>query len=48
MTTNPPFVAEAAKNGVRRRLISEHRLESIALITITTLTTLRDEGDTHG
>jgi SAM-dependent methyltransferase len=39
--THPPSVAEAAKNGIRRRLISGQRLESIAPITITTLTTLR-------
>ena len=39
--THPPLVAATAKNGVSRRLISEHRLESIA--PITTLTTMRKE-----
>jgi len=46
--THPPLVAEPAKNGVSRRLISKYRLESIAPITITTLTTMRDEGHAHG
>jgi len=46
--THPLLVAESAKNEVRRRLISERRFESIAPITITTLTTMRDEGHAHG
>jgi hypothetical protein len=46
--THPPLVAEPAKNGISRRLISEHRLESFAPLKITTLTTMRDERYRHG
>jgi hypothetical protein len=46
--THPPLVAESAKNGVRRRLTSEHRLESIVPITTTTFTTMREEEHAHG
>jgi len=46
--TPPPLVAEPEKNGVSRRLISEHRLESTAVTTLITLKTMRDEGHAHG
>jgi hypothetical protein len=46
--THLPLVAEPAKKGINRRLISEHRLESFAPLKITTLTTMGDERYGYG